>query len=206
MPRLAGYQFMVANDVLARPLPQELREAGGDHAESRRRVRRSTSTRRTTRFLKGHKHHGAGAEQLVPAHRSQSADLRAEHLRGEGLRLQGGRRIASSARATRRRTSQLPSSTSDRSMMTRSLIGARGAPCVGGALRGAGAQAPARLGRVRSLRRAGGARLARSGARDRGRQGRFARLRQRLRRARRSEVRRASTSTRASRSARRRRR
>ena len=37
-------------------------------------------------------HHGAGAELVVPAHRSQSADVRAEHLRGEAGGLQERRR------------------------------------------------------------------------------------------------------------------
>ena len=35
---MGGYQLMVANDVFARPVPQELREAGGDHAEQGRGV------------------------------------------------------------------------------------------------------------------------------------------------------------------------
>src|SRR6185295_10798565 len=35
-------------------------------------------------------HHGPGAEHVVSDHRSEPANVRAEHLRGEGERLQGG--------------------------------------------------------------------------------------------------------------------
>ena len=67
---------------LSRPLPQELREARADPARPGARIQIDLHTKRHT-LQEGAQDHGAGAEHLVPAHRPQSADLRAQHLQGD---------------------------------------------------------------------------------------------------------------------------
>src|SRR5439155_1665669 len=72
-----------------RPVPKKLRETGADRAERGHGIRLEPPhaglhvSQRTSCD-------GAGAEHVVPAHRSQSADLRAEHLSGKGIRFSIG--------------------------------------------------------------------------------------------------------------------
>ena len=58
---------MVSSEVFRGRYPQGLRAARAGPAGRGRWSTRSACTRRTTRFLQGAPHHGAGAEHLVPA-------------------------------------------------------------------------------------------------------------------------------------------
>jgi putative CocE/NonD family hydrolase len=71
-----------------RPVPQEHRTACGAHAERSGRVRHSLPGQRS-RVSGRPPHHGAGAEHLVPAHRSEPAGIRSEYLSRAAVRLQG---------------------------------------------------------------------------------------------------------------------
>ncbi len=106
-PKLHGYQLMVANDVFRGRFRK-----GFEHPEAitPNHVDEYVVDLHTQdyKFRKGTSHHGAGAEQLVPAHRSQPADVRAEHLRGEGFRLQSADASHLPQSPTPRRTSKFP--------------------------------------------------------------------------------------------------
>ena len=72
-----------------RPLPQRVRPAGGDGA----RPGDADFVQPPHAGLllpHGAPHHGAAAEQLVPADRPEPANLRTQHLRGEGIGLSHG--------------------------------------------------------------------------------------------------------------------
>ena len=89
----------------ARALPQELLEAGADSRPTPCSASTSTCTSSSTRS-EGPPHHGAGAEHLVPALRSQPADVRAEHLQGEGRPTSTPASTACTTGGRRRRTLQ----------------------------------------------------------------------------------------------------
>ena len=73
----------------AGPLPQELREARAGRAGRGERVHDRPALEPPL-LPQGAQDHGAGAEHLVPADRPQPAEVRAEHLRGQGRRLSTG--------------------------------------------------------------------------------------------------------------------
>src|ERR1019366_7432057 len=72
-----------------RALARRLRDAQAD-GPRRAGEDRLPAAGRVSHVQEGAPAHGAGAEQLVPAHRPQPADVRAEHQQGERKGLQGG--------------------------------------------------------------------------------------------------------------------
>ena len=86
---LAGYQLMVSNEVFRGRYRTSFEKPAADRAEQGARVHVEPA-HAELHVPEGPPHHGAGAEHVVPDHRPQPADVRAEHLRGEGERLQGG--------------------------------------------------------------------------------------------------------------------
>ena len=101
----SGYQLMVAHEIMrgryregfTAPKPLHVEHAAAVHGRS---------APADVHVREGPPDDGAGAEHLVPALRSESADVGAEHLPGEGERLQGARRTACGTRPSRRRTSR----------------------------------------------------------------------------------------------------
>ncbi len=85
---LAGYQLMVSNEVF-RAVTEGVRDPA-THPARRGRGVLVQPPHPEPRLPEGSPPDGAGAEQLVPPHRPQPADVRAEHLRGEAGGLPGG--------------------------------------------------------------------------------------------------------------------
>ena len=83
---LSNYWQMVRSEVMPRPLPQQLREARADGSgpENRRRL---PPAGRAAHLQERPPHHGAGAEHVVPAHRPQPAEVRAQPLQSRCQRL-----------------------------------------------------------------------------------------------------------------------
>ena len=155
-------------------LPADGRRTTSSAAASARASRRRSRSRRTRStstvdlhtqnytFHKGHRIMVQVQSTLVPAHRPQPADVRAEHLRGEGHRLQGADARDLPHRTTPRHTSKSRWWAPRCEICMRLLIAALAALPVD---RGGGSAQEAdvaRLGGVRPVRRAGGARLARA--------------------------------------------
>ena len=88
-PSMGGFQLMVANDVLrgrfrkSFETPSPLEPGKVEEFVDR-------PARPRPPLPEGPSRHGPGAEHLVPGDRPQPADLRAQHLRGEGRGLPGG--------------------------------------------------------------------------------------------------------------------
>ena len=78
--RMDGYQLMVANEVLRGRFRKSLEKPGA--ARAGRDLSATVDCNIEPPVQEGAPDHGAGAEQLVPAHRPQPADVRAEHLHG----------------------------------------------------------------------------------------------------------------------------
>ena len=72
---LAGYQLMIANDVFRGAVPQELRAARAARLRAGRAIPDRPALDRSP-LQEGAQDHGADPEHLVPADRSQSAEVR----------------------------------------------------------------------------------------------------------------------------------
>ena len=92
---------------LPRPLSQELREARAADARCGRALPDRVPGQRP-RLSQRPPDHGSGAELMVSGDRSQSADVRAEHLPRARSRIFSRQLSASSAQARTRRTSRFP--------------------------------------------------------------------------------------------------
>ena len=82
-PALGGYQLMVSADIFRGRYRESFEHAEADRGRYSRCSYRFALPTANHVFLPGHRDHGAGAVELVPALRPQSADVRAEHLLGE---------------------------------------------------------------------------------------------------------------------------
>ena len=86
---MRGYQLMIAGDVIRGRYHKSIEKPGAADAERPGRIRDSVPRQRS-RVPARAPHHGAGAEHLVPGDRSESAEVRAEHLPGAGGRFRRG--------------------------------------------------------------------------------------------------------------------
>jgi hypothetical protein len=82
---MGGYQLMVSADILRGRYRESFETAKAIEADKPLPYRFALPTANHV-FLPGHRDHGAGAVELVPALRPQPADLRPEHLLGEALK------------------------------------------------------------------------------------------------------------------------
>ena len=87
--KLPGYQLMVANDVLRGRFRKSFEHPEAIVPEPHRRIH-DRPAHAELPIPQGPQDSRAGAEHLVPAHRPQPADVRAEHLQGEGFGLPRG--------------------------------------------------------------------------------------------------------------------
>ena len=76
---LAGFQLMVSNEVFRGRYRTSFEKPAADRAEQGPRVHVEPA-HAELHVQEGPPHHGAGAEHVVPDHRSQPADVRAEYL------------------------------------------------------------------------------------------------------------------------------
>ena len=96
---MGGYQLMVSADIF-RGRYRESFETPKPIAADKPLLYRFALPTANHVFLPGHRHHGAGPVELVPALRPQPADVRAQHLLGEAGGLpEGGAADLSRARA-----------------------------------------------------------------------------------------------------------
>ena len=83
---MGGYQLMISADIF-RGRYRESLETPKPIAPDKPLLYRFDLADRESRLSAGTPHHGAGAIELVPALRPQSADVCAEHLLGQAGRL-----------------------------------------------------------------------------------------------------------------------
>ena len=95
-PTMGGYQLMIAGDVVRGRYHKSIERPEPLVADAVVEVPDRVSRQRS-RLPRRPPHHGPGAEHVVSGHRSQSAAIRAEHLRGRGHRLPSRRPSASIA-------------------------------------------------------------------------------------------------------------
>ena len=81
-PAMGGYQLMVSADIFRGRYRESFETPKAIAPDTPLPYRFALPTANHV-FLPGHRHHGAGAIELVPALRPQPADVRAEHLLGE---------------------------------------------------------------------------------------------------------------------------
>ena len=85
-PPMGGYELMIGADVLRGRFRNGFEKPEPVDAEPAGRVSRRSAIARP-RVPEGPSHHDSGSEHLVSDHRPESADVCAEHLRGERIRL-----------------------------------------------------------------------------------------------------------------------
>ena len=81
-PKMGGYELMVAADIFRGRYRESFSESESNRAGQAVALPICAAHGRP-RLSAGTQDHGADSVELVPALRSQSADLRAEHLLGE---------------------------------------------------------------------------------------------------------------------------
>jgi putative CocE/NonD family hydrolase len=83
-PKMSGYHFMVSNEVFRARFRESFTNPKPLVPGQVTPIKYSLRTQ-SYRFKKRASDHGAGAEYMVPAHRPESADVGAEHFRGQGV-------------------------------------------------------------------------------------------------------------------------